>query len=187
MFHIIFFFNHCLFHSFCRHTLIIRQQPVHARVCTVPERGKFRIRSGASFSIVRENLFAYCETFRSQTNRPATHLTYVTGHSWPGRRTVCVITWQNCTEKGNNAKRLFKTGVNNFNFSITAFLFRYHTQSPHYFMCANLVHPHDHSRLYLPVQDYLTGTITSSLHRLKDIDNTGKSFIYFGHSVSLSP
>ncbi|CAO3697083.1 unnamed protein product [Umbelopsis ramanniana] len=57
---------------------------------------------------------------------------------------------------------------------------QYHTQSPHYFMCANLVHPHDHTKLYLPVQNYLTGTIVSSLHRLKDIDNSDGAFFVFG-------
>ena len=48
-------------------------------------------------------------------------------------------------------------------------------------MCANLVHPYDDSKLYLPVQNYLTGTIVSSLHRLKDIDNTGKVFILISY------
>ncbi|KAH8547799.1 velvet factor [Umbelopsis sp. PMI_123] len=47
-------------------------------------------------------------------------------------------------------------------------------------MCANLVHSHDHTKLYLPVQNYLTGTIVSSLHRLKDIDNTDGAFFVFG-------
>jgi hypothetical protein len=50
-------------------------------------------------------------------------------------------------------------------------------------MCANLVHAQDDSKLYLPVQNYLTGTIVSSLHRLKDIDNTGKCFSFFYWAV----
>ncbi|KAG2173059.1 hypothetical protein INT44_007032 [Umbelopsis vinacea] len=101
-----------------RHTLTIRQQPAHARVCTIPERDRRPIDPPPILRMSLDGLDPEEE--------------------------------------------------------------QYHTQSPHYFMCANLVHPHDHTNLYLPVQNYLTGTIVSSLHRLKDIDNSDGAFFVFG-------
>ncbi|CAO3672231.1 unnamed protein product [Rhizopus stolonifer] len=51
-------------------------------------------------------------------------------------------------------------------------------QSPFYFMVANLVT--DHERLILPAQDYLSGSTVSSLHRLRDLDNSDGGFFVFG-------
>ncbi|KAH8554800.1 velvet factor-domain-containing protein [Umbelopsis sp. PMI_123] len=56
-------------------------------------------------------------------------------------------------------------------------------QSPYYFMTARLVTPD--SRLGQPMlcdneEDVLTGSVVSSLHRLKDIDNQDAGFFVFG-------
>ncbi|KAG1449327.1 hypothetical protein G6F56_008674 [Rhizopus delemar] len=51
-------------------------------------------------------------------------------------------------------------------------------QSPFYFMVANLVT--DHEKLILPAQDYLSGSTVSSLHRLRDLDNSDGGFFVFG-------
>lgn len=47
-------------------------------------------------------------------------------------------------------------------------------QSPFYFMVANLVTDQSPETLLMPTQDYLSGTTVSSLHRLRDLDNSGK-------------
>lgn len=48
-------------------------------------------------------------------------------------------------------------------------------QSPFYFLVANIVTEDEPSTLLLPSQDYLSGSTVSSLYRLRDIDNSGKS------------
>ncbi|KAF0512558.1 VosA protein, variant 2 [Gigaspora margarita] len=53
-------------------------------------------------------------------------------------------------------------------------------QSPYYFMCANLVHPSSNSEHFAISSKYLAGTIVSSLHKLKDIDNSDGGFFVFG-------
>lgn len=53
-------------------------------------------------------------------------------------------------------------------------------QSPYYFMCANLVHPTDNSESFTISSRYLAGTVVSSLHKLKDIDNNDGGFFVFG-------
>ncbi|KAI9311959.1 velvet factor-domain-containing protein [Dichotomocladium elegans] len=53
-------------------------------------------------------------------------------------------------------------------------------QSPFYFLVANIVKEDDPSELLLPSQDYLSGSTVSSLHRLRDIDNTDGGFFVFG-------
>ncbi|EIE82142.1 hypothetical protein RO3G_06847 [Rhizopus delemar RA 99-880] len=45
-------------------------------------------------------------------------------------------------------------------------------QSPFYFMVANLVTDQSPETLLMPTQDYLSGTTVSSLHRLRDLDNS---------------
>ncbi|CAG8528944.1 8816_t:CDS:2 [Acaulospora morrowiae] len=52
-------------------------------------------------------------------------------------------------------------------------------QSPYYFMCANLMHHSGNSDLAISSQ-CLAGTVVSSLHKLKDIDNTDGGFFVFG-------
>ncbi|KAA8911024.1 velvet factor-domain-containing protein, partial [Sphaerosporella brunnea] len=52
-------------------------------------------------------------------------------------------------------------------------------QSPYYFMCTNLYSANDSPSLYPPHQA-LAGTLVSSLHRLKDIDNSDGGFFVFG-------
>lgn len=54
---------------------------------------------------------------------------------------------------------------------------RNYLQSPYYFMCTTLVSANDSSPP-LP-QQALAGTLVSSLHRLKDIDNTGTQYLQF--------
>ncbi|CAG8467318.1 19850_t:CDS:2 [Rhizophagus irregularis] len=53
-------------------------------------------------------------------------------------------------------------------------------QSPYYFMCANLVHPTDSGESFTVSSRYLAGTVVSSLHKLKDIDNKDGGFFVFG-------
>lgn len=50
---------------------------------------------------------------------------------------------------------------------------RNYLQSPYYFMCCNLCDVvHDPPAQYAS-QSTLAGSLVSSLHRLKDVDNTG--------------
>lgn len=48
-------------------------------------------------------------------------------------------------------------------------------QNPYYFMCVNLVHPSDDSRVYTPHHPALAGQIVSAMYRLKDVNNQGMS------------
>ncbi|KAL8863179.1 MAG: hypothetical protein Q9178_000554 [Gyalolechia marmorata] len=47
-------------------------------------------------------------------------------------------------------------------------------------MCVNLRHSHEEDPTPLPTQDSLSGTLVSSLHRLKDVDNLDGGFFVFG-------
>jgi hypothetical protein len=47
-------------------------------------------------------------------------------------------------------------------------------QNSTYFMCANLVHPTDDNRVYTPHHPALLGQVSSTLHKLKDVNNQGK-------------
>ena len=52
---------------------------------------------------------------------------------------------------------------------------RNYLQSPYYFMCTNLYPANEKDTSTTPSYNQaLAGTLVSSLHRLKDIDNTGK-------------
>ncbi|KAL9601952.1 MAG: hypothetical protein Q9219_002176 [cf. Caloplaca sp. 3 TL-2023] len=53
-------------------------------------------------------------------------------------------------------------------------------QSPYLFMCANLCNADLDNQTPLASQDVLSGTLVSSLHRLKDVDNTDGGFFVFG-------
>ncbi|BAE58216.1 unnamed protein product [Aspergillus oryzae RIB40] len=50
---------------------------------------------------------------------------------------------------------------------------RHYLQSPYYFMCCSLFDPSDDVPVPVPPSTALTGTLVSSLHRLKDVDNNG--------------
>ncbi|KAI9765568.1 MAG: hypothetical protein M1840_007257 [Geoglossum simile] len=53
-------------------------------------------------------------------------------------------------------------------------------QSPYYFMCCNLYDPiHEQPATSAP-HTALAGTLVSSLHRLKDVDNSDGGFFVFG-------
>lgn len=52
-------------------------------------------------------------------------------------------------------------------------------QNPYTFVCANLVSPNE-DRIALPAAEALTGTLVSSLYRLKDTDNSDGGFFIFG-------
>lgn len=52
---------------------------------------------------------------------------------------------------------------------------RHYLQSPYYFMCCSLYDANDDQQVPVPPSQALAGTLVSSLHRLKDVDNTGKS------------
>ena len=51
---------------------------------------------------------------------------------------------------------------------------RNYLQSPYLFMCANLCNADLDNLTPLASQTVLSGTLVSSLHRLKDVDNMGK-------------
>ncbi|KAH8149502.1 uncharacterized protein LAJ45_06582 [Morchella importuna] len=53
-------------------------------------------------------------------------------------------------------------------------------QSPYYFMCTNLYSSVHDSPSPIPPHQALAGTLVSSLHRLKDIDNSDGGFFVFG-------
>lgn len=53
-------------------------------------------------------------------------------------------------------------------------------QSPYFFMCANLCHAELDNQAPLASQTVLSGTLVSSLHRLKDMDNSDGGFFVFG-------
>ena len=52
---------------------------------------------------------------------------------------------------------------------------RNYLQSPYFFMCCNLYDVQAEKPAAAAPQTALAGTLVSSLHRLKDIDNTGES------------
>jgi hypothetical protein len=41
-------------------------------------------------------------------------------------------------------------------------------------MCANLVHPTNDTEIYTPTHNALSGQTSSSMYKLKDVDNSGK-------------
>ncbi|KAF9163167.1 hypothetical protein DFQ26_002884 [Actinomortierella ambigua] len=54
-------------------------------------------------------------------------------------------------------------------------------QSPYLFMCCNLVHASEPmGDIVAPAHRVLAGTVVSSLHRLKDVDNSDGGFFVFG-------
>jgi hypothetical protein len=53
-------------------------------------------------------------------------------------------------------------------------------QSPYLFMCASLWHPDSDEPWRSPPSKTLAGSMVSSLHRLKDVDNKDGAFFVFG-------
>ncbi|KAI9872139.1 MAG: hypothetical protein M1830_002030 [Pleopsidium flavum] len=53
-------------------------------------------------------------------------------------------------------------------------------QSPYYFMCCNLYDASQERPAQIAPQTALAGTLVSSLHRLKDVDNSDGGFFVFG-------
>ncbi|KAI9789247.1 MAG: Spore development regulator ryp2 [Peltula sp. TS41687] len=53
-------------------------------------------------------------------------------------------------------------------------------QSPYYFMCCNLYNAQGDEPASAVPQNALAGTLVSSLHRLKDVDNSDGGFFVFG-------
>ncbi|KAG2181264.1 hypothetical protein INT43_008847, partial [Umbelopsis isabellina] len=53
-------------------------------------------------------------------------------------------------------------------------------QDSTYFMCANLMHPTDDNRVYTPHHPALLGQVSSTLHKLKDVNNQDGGFFVFG-------
>ncbi|PLB38263.1 protein vosA [Aspergillus candidus] len=60
------------------------------------------------------------------------------------------------------------------------YLAQHYLQSPYYFMCCSLYDSSDDSPVPVSPSTTLTGTLVSSLHRLKDVDNTDGGFFVFG-------
>ncbi|EED24380.1 developmental regulator VosA [Talaromyces stipitatus ATCC 10500] len=62
-----------------------------------------------------------------------------------------------------------------------SYLAQHYLQSPYYFMCCSLYHAtEDHPVHSSQPSTALAGTLVSSLHRLKDTDNTDGGFFVFG-------
>ncbi|KAL8683570.1 MAG: hypothetical protein Q9186_000482 [Xanthomendoza sp. 1 TL-2023] len=53
-------------------------------------------------------------------------------------------------------------------------------QSPYLFMCVNLCNADAENPKQLDTQSFLSGSLVSSLHRLKDVDNSDGGFFVFG-------
>ncbi|KAL4891930.1 velvet factor-domain-containing protein [Aspergillus ambiguus] len=60
------------------------------------------------------------------------------------------------------------------------YLAQHYLQSPYYFMCCSLYDASEDVPVPVPPSTALTGTLVSSLHRLKDVDNTDGGFFVFG-------
>ncbi|PIG89634.1 nuclear division Rft1 protein [Aspergillus arachidicola] len=60
------------------------------------------------------------------------------------------------------------------------YLAQHYLQSPYYFMCCSLLDPLNDVPVPVPPSTPLTGTLVSSLHRLKDEDNSEGGFFVFG-------
>lgn len=63
--------------------------------------------------------------------------------------------------------------VRNSNLTNLADRDRNYLQSPYYFICCNLCDADLEEPTQFASQTALAGTLVSSLHRLKDVDNTG--------------
>ncbi|KAL4887050.1 velvet factor-domain-containing protein [Aspergillus karnatakaensis] len=62
----------------------------------------------------------------------------------------------------------------------TTYLAQHYLQSPYFFMCCSLYDQQDDAPAAIPPSTALTGTLVSSLHRLKDVDNTDGGFFVWG-------
>ncbi|PLB55008.1 hypothetical protein P170DRAFT_29431 [Aspergillus steynii IBT 23096] len=60
------------------------------------------------------------------------------------------------------------------------YLSQHYLQSPYYFMCCSLYDASEDTPVPVSPSTALTGTLVSSLHRLKDVDNTDGGFFVFG-------
>jgi hypothetical protein len=60
------------------------------------------------------------------------------------------------------------------------YLAQHYLQSPYYFLCCSLYDPTDERPVPVAPSTALAGTLVSSLHRLKDVDNSDGGFFVFG-------
>ncbi|ODM23229.1 hypothetical protein SI65_00818 [Aspergillus cristatus] len=60
------------------------------------------------------------------------------------------------------------------------YLAQHYLQSPYYFMCCSLWDATEDQAVPVPPSTALAGTLVSSLHRLKDVDNNDGGFFVFG-------
>ncbi|KAL4803626.1 velvet factor-domain-containing protein [Aspergillus unguis] len=60
------------------------------------------------------------------------------------------------------------------------YLSQHYLQSPYFFMACSLYDPHEDAPAPIPPSTALTGTLVSSLHRLKDVDNSDGGFFVWG-------
>ncbi|BDD58329.1 hypothetical protein MPDQ_000415 [Monascus purpureus] len=61
-----------------------------------------------------------------------------------------------------------------------SYLAQHYLQSPYFFMCCSLYDPTEDRPVPVAPSTALAGTLVSSLHRLKDVDNTDGGFFVFG-------
>ncbi|KAL2005768.1 hypothetical protein VTN00DRAFT_10261 [Thermoascus crustaceus] len=62
----------------------------------------------------------------------------------------------------------------------SGYLAQHYLQSPYYFMCCSLYDANEDRPAPVQPSTALAGTLVSSLHRLKDVDNTDGGFFVFG-------
>ncbi|OJJ44026.1 hypothetical protein ASPZODRAFT_135465 [Penicilliopsis zonata CBS 506.65] len=62
----------------------------------------------------------------------------------------------------------------------SSYLAQHYLQSPYYFMCCSLYDPTEDHPVPVAPSTALAGTLVSSLHRLKDVDNNDGGFFVFG-------
>ncbi|CAG8016998.1 unnamed protein product [Penicillium olsonii] len=60
------------------------------------------------------------------------------------------------------------------------YLAQHYLQSPYYFLCCSLYDPTEERPVPVAPSTALAGTLVSSLHRLKDVDNSDGGFFVFG-------
>lgn len=121
------------------------------------------VRSGARGKIWRARSPAVthwtcrAQTHRSATDRPA-----------PGARggfLLGAVSDSHCSQMGGLAQWRLTDPEN-----------RHYLQSPYYFMCCSLYDATEDRPVPVAPSTALAGTLVSSLHRLKDVDNSGKCY-----------
>lgn len=131
--------------------LTIRQQPNRARVAGGKEKGTWEI--SLSLSVLYRGSGLGSNRRRAQTDRPAPDRPAPGARGGNLPRAVSV-------DSQMAVRRLMRCN-------------RHYLQSPYYFMCCSLYDATEERPVPVAPSTALAGTLVSSLHRLKDMDNSG--------------